>query len=203
MAQNLQSLPLLRKLNIRVVLVMLSLILGPRHPIQLVLCTSRGIAMPVGAKNTLSVAVVEIQKIGGARRTIFFQVSLSTLPQLVIQKLEYRAELFAAEELAEQLMLDELEEDPKISKRIFDKGHQERLYTIKVPDAKTDKSDSKKCPSIVLRLSIAALSRLRMRKLQYEIIKVMLKMHFDKAEPSGGPNWEDLLERYGAQRRSI
>lgn len=44
-----------------------------------------------------------------------------------------------------------------------------------------------------LRVNLAGLNRMHMRKLQYKLVKEALEMSYTKKEPEG---WEDLLERY-------
>ncbi|KAI1660469.1 hypothetical protein F4813DRAFT_350048 [Daldinia decipiens] len=44
-----------------------------------------------------------------------------------------------------------------------------------------------------MKLSLAALSRMRMRKLQIQLTDIIMKMHYFKELPDG---WESLLEKY-------
>ncbi|KAI0849484.1 hypothetical protein F5Y00DRAFT_269487 [Daldinia vernicosa] len=62
-------------------------------------------------------------------------------------------------------------------------------------DAKPDDVEQAKepCQEVTMKLSIAALSRMRMRKLQMELINRIMKMHYLKELPS---DWESLLEKY-------
>lgn len=44
-----------------------------------------------------------------------------------------------------------------------------------------------------LLVNLAALNRMRMRKLQVKLVQEVLRMRYEKTEPKG---WEDLLEQY-------
>jgi hypothetical protein len=44
-----------------------------------------------------------------------------------------------------------------------------------------------------LKVNLAGLNRMQMRKLQYKLVEKVLEMRYTGKEPEG---WEDLLERY-------
>ena len=51
-----------------------------------------------------------------------------------------------------------------------------------------------------LKINLAGLNRMRMRKLQVKLVQQVLHMRYRKTEPKG---WEDLLEKYSKSSEQL